>query len=84
MLLIQKLKPNLNLLYILLALIFTFCFIQIILSLKNSQLKKIKDQEFKNHSDKIENCIDIKNNNKRTFYENIRLSEYCIDKFGSI
>ena len=32
--------------------------------------------------EKLENCIDIENKNKRSFYENIQLSEYCIDKFG--
>ena len=62
----------------------TTCFVQIIFLYKNNHLKKIESEKFKNKSDKIENCIDIENKNKRTIYENIRLSEYCIDKFGTI
>tara|TARA_B100001115_G_scaffold114107_1_gene84634 strand:- start:135 stop:299 length:165 start_codon:yes stop_codon:yes gene_type:complete len=50
--------------------------------LKNKQLKKA-EEELNKQSDKIENCIDIQNKNKRTIYENIKLSEYCIDNFGN-
>ena len=35
-----------------------------------------------NQSIKLSNCIDIQNNNKRKIYENIKLKEYCINKFG--
>ena len=69
--------------YILLILLIVTCVIQVIILYKISQAKKVKD-ELKNQSDKIENCIDIENKNKRTIYENIKLSEYCINKFGSI
>ena len=64
-------------------LIITIGFIHINLSLKNSQLKKIDEKELNILSDKIENCIDIENKSKRTNFENIKLSEYCIDKFGT-
>ena len=49
---------------------------------KNNLLKKLEKEELNNQSDLIENCIDIENKNKRTIYENVKLSEYCIDKFG--
>tara|TARA_B100001287_G_scaffold210169_1_gene179021 strand:- start:365 stop:529 length:165 start_codon:yes stop_codon:yes gene_type:complete len=49
---------------------------------KNNKLKKVED-ELTDQSYKIENCIDIENKNKRTIYENIKLSEYCIDNFGT-
>ena len=68
--------------YILLILLTTFLGL-IIETYKNNQLKK-SEEKLNNHSDKIERCIDTENNNKRTIYENIKLSEYCIDKFGSI
>ena len=51
---------------------------------KNNLLKKLEKEELNNQSDLIENCIDIENKNKRTIYENIKLSEYCINKFGNI
>ena len=57
--------------------------IKFIGSYKNNQLKKEEQEVLNKHSDKIENCIDIENKNKRTIYENIKLSEYCIDKFGT-
>ena len=37
-----------------------------------------------NQSEMIKNCIDLENKNKRSIYENIKLSEYCIDNFGII
>ena len=77
----KKLPKRYHLLFILTI---TIVVVQIILTLKYKHLKKLEEKELKDHSKKIENCIDIKNNNKRTFYENIRLSEYCIDNFGSI
>ena len=81
---LRKLKNILRLRYVLFILIFTTGLIQIILIFKNSQLKKIEEKKIRNHSDKIENCIDIENKNKRTIYENINLSEYCINKFGIV
>ncbi len=67
--------------YILFILLITTCLIQFMI-LKNKQLKKA-EEELNKQSDKIENCIDIQNKNKRTIYENIKLSEYCIDNFGN-
>ena len=52
--------------------------------LKTIQLKKVEEKDLINQIENIENCIDIKNKNKRTFNENIKLSEYCIDNFGTI
>ena len=47
--------------------------------------KEDKSNDTKNNqTDKIKNCIDIENKNKRTIYENIKLSEYCINKFSTI
>ena len=66
--------------YILLILLITTCFVQFIFFNKNNQVKKV-EEEINNKSDKIKNCIDIENKNKRTLNENIKLSEYCIDKF---
>ena len=51
---------------------------------KNKKLKNVDEDKLKNQSDNIENCIDFENKNKRSNYENIKLSEYCINKFGSI
>tara|TARA_Y100000589_G_scaffold54194_1_gene45018 strand:+ start:364 stop:600 length:237 start_codon:yes stop_codon:yes gene_type:complete len=70
--------------YILCILLSTTFFVQFIIANKNNQLKKLEEEEFKKQSDKIENCIDFENKNKRTIYENIKLSEYCIYKFGAI
>ena len=69
--------------YILWILLSTIFFVQFFIANKNNQLKKLEEQEFNKQSDKIENCIDFENKNKRTIYENIKLSEYCIDKFGT-
>ena len=68
--------------YILLILI-TSCFIQLIIFNKSNQLKKL-EEEMNNKSDRIESCLDIENKNKRSIYENIKLSEYCINNFGII
>ena len=76
-------KNILKIYYILPILLIT-CLIQILFPYKNNKLKKIEEKKFKMQSEKIKNCIDINNKNKRTFNENIKLSEYCIDNFGSI
>ena len=78
----NKLKNILNKNYILLILLIATPLILIEITFKNKELKKI-EEENKLNIDKIENCIDIENKNKRTIYENIKLSEYCLDKFGS-
>ena len=78
----NKLKNLLNKNYILLILLIATPLILIEITFKNKELKKI-EEENKLNIDKIENCIDIENKNKRTIYENIKLSEYCLDKFGS-
>ena len=67
--------------YFLFILLITICFVPLTILKKNNQLKKI-EEELNNQSDKIKNCIDIENKNKRSIYENIKLSEYCIDNFG--
>ena len=67
--------------YILLILLSFTCFVQFILFNKNKNLKKVED-ELNNKIDRIENCIDIDNKNKRSIYENLKLSEYCIDNFS--
>ena len=66
--------------YILLILLSTASLVQFIIIYKNIQLKKV-EEELNNQRDKIENCIDIENKNKRSIYENIKLSEYCIGNF---
>tara|TARA_Y100000589_G_scaffold2278_1_gene2137 strand:+ start:585 stop:818 length:234 start_codon:yes stop_codon:yes gene_type:complete len=68
--------------YILLILLSSSCLVQLLIFNKNYQLKKAED-ELNNKSDRIKNCIDIENKNKRSIYENIKLSEYCIDNFGT-
>ena len=68
--------------YILLILLSTTCFFQIIKINENKQLKK-EVEKLDNQSDKIEKCIDFENKNKRSIYENLKLSEYCIDNFGT-
>ena len=73
----------LNKFYILLILLSTTCFVLFIKLYENKQLKKV-EEKIDNQSDKIEKCIDFENKNKRSIYENIKLSEYCIDKFGTI
>ena len=69
--------------YILLILLSATCFVQFIKFYENKQLKKLEDK-LDNQSDILENCIDFENKNKRTIYENIKLSEYCVDNFGTI
>ena len=71
----MKLLKNYYILLILLSISF---FVQFIFN-KYNQFKK--EKELNNQSDRIENCIDIENKNKRSVYENIKLSEYCIDNF---
>ena len=70
--------------YILSILLITTCFFQFITIYKNNQLKKFEEEKLINRRNKIEDCLDIENKNKRTIYENIKLSEYCIDKLGVI
>ena len=69
--------------FILLILLSITCFVQVIKFYENKQLKKVEDK-LNNQSDMIEKCIDFENKNKRSIYENIKLSEYCIDNFGNI
>tara|TARA_Y100000589_G_scaffold28388_1_gene23646 strand:+ start:475 stop:702 length:228 start_codon:yes stop_codon:yes gene_type:complete len=71
----MKLLKNYYILLILLSISF---FVQFIFN-KYNQFKK--EKELNNQSDRIENCIDIENKSKRSVYENIKLSEYCIDNF---
>ena len=66
--------------YILLILLSTTCFVQFIKFYENKQL----EEKLYHQSDTIEKCIDFENKNKRSIYENIKLSEYCIDNFGII
>ena len=68
--------------YILFILLITTCFIQFKILKKNIEFKKA-EEKLKNQSDKIENCIDIENKNKRSVNENVKLSEFCIDNFGT-
>ena len=67
---------------ILLILLSASCVVQLIIY-KNKQLENVEEEVY-NKINQIEKCIDIENKNKRTIYENIKLSEYCIDNFGSI
>ena len=68
--------------YILLVILSTTFVVQFIKFYEDKELKKLEEKLDKK-SDIIENCIDFENNNKRSVYENIKLSEYCIDKFGT-
>ena len=68
--------------YILFILLSTACFVQFIKLYENKQLKEVEEILY-NQSDKIEKCIDFENKNKRSIYENLKLSEYCIDNFGT-
>ena len=70
----------LKILYITLILLSTTFFVQFIILYKNNNLEK-GEEELNNQSDKIENCIDFENKHQRSIYENIKLSEYCIDNF---
>ena len=73
----------LNKYYILFILLSTTCLVQFLVIYENRQLKKLEKQ-LDNQSDKIEKCIDFENKNKRSINENIKLSEYCMDNFGTI
>ena len=68
--------------YILLILLISTFLVQFIIIYKNNKYKKV-EEELNNKSDTIENCLDIENKYKRTIFENLKLSEYCIEKFGS-
>ena len=59
------------------------CFVLFIKLYEYKHLKKI-EEKLDNQSDKIKECIFFDNKNKRSFYENIKYSEYCIDNFGTI
>ena len=78
----RLLKDILKSQYIFLILLSNNFLILSILLFSKSQLKKLEDMEFKDLSERIENCIDIEKKNRRTLKENIILSEYCMDKFG--
>ena len=69
--------------YILLILLSTTFFALFIKFYENKQFKK-GEEKLDIQSDIIEKCIDFENKNKRSSYENIKLSEYCIDNFGTI
>ena len=69
--------------YILLILLSTTCCVLFIKFYENKHLKKV-EEKLDNQSDEIEKCIDFENKNKRSIYENLKLSEYCIDNFGTI
>ena len=69
--------------YFLFIFLSTACLVQFIKFYENKQLKKV-EEKLNNQRDIIENCIDFENKNKRSIYENIKLSEYCIDNFGTI
>ena len=69
--------------YVLFILLSTACLVQFIKFYENIQLKKV-EEKLNNQTDIIKNCIDFENKNKRSIYENIKLSEYCIDNFGNI
>ena len=58
------------------------CFVQFKIIYENRQLKKL-DEQLDNQSDKIKRCIDFENKNKRSIYDNLKLSEYCIDNFST-
>ena len=68
--------------YILLILLSTTCFV-FIKFYENNQLKK-GEEKLDTQRNILEKCIDFENKNKRSVYENIKLSEYCIDNFGII
>ena len=81
-----KLFKKLNLFkkhYISLILLSITCFVQFIKIYQNKQLKKV-EEIIDNQSETIKKCIDFENKNKRSIYENIKLSEYCINNFGII
>ena len=61
----------------------TTCFAQFIKFYENKQLQK-GEKKLDIQSDIVEKFIDFENKNKRSIYENIKLSEYCIDNFGNI
>ena len=69
--------------YILLILLSATYFIQFIKFYENKQLIKI-EEKLDNQRDIIEKCIDFENKNNRSIYENIKLSEYCMENFGAI
>ena len=57
------------------------CVVQLIIY-KNKQLENVEEEVY-NKINQIEKCIDIENKNKRSMFENIKLSEYCINNFGT-
>ena len=69
--------------YTLLILLSTTCWVQFIIFYENKYFNKV-EEECNNISDKIDNYIHFENKNKRSIYENTKLSEYCIDNFGII
>ena len=67
----------------LLILLITTCFAQFIKFIENKQLKKVYDK-LDIQSDTIELWIDFENKNRRSIFENIKLSEYFLNNFGNI
>ena len=74
---------SLKIYYILLILLSITFFVEFIKFYEKKQFKK-GEEKLDIQSDKIEKCIDFENKNKRSIYENIKLSEYCINNFGII
>ena len=72
---------QLNELFIYLVLIL-ICLIFIFSSLNHSP-EKLKNIELKNKSIKLKDCIDIENKNRRSSFENIELTEFCLNEFRS-
>ena len=72
---------QLNSIFIYLVL-FLICLIFILSSLNQSP-KKLKNIQLKNKSIKLKDCIDIENKYSRSSYENIELTEFCLNEFRS-
>ena len=70
---------QLNSIFIYIVLI-SICLIFIFSSL-NHNPKNLKNIQLKNKSIKLKDCLDIENKNRRSSYENVELTEFCLNEF---
>ncbi len=49
----------------------------------SSDLKNEKNNKLKKSAEILNECFDLKNKNKRTINDSLKLIEYCLEEFGS-
>ena len=64
-------------------LIFSFIGIKKLININQAKNLNNKEESILNESSRVLNeCLDLKNKNKRSLKKSIELIEYCIEKYG--